>query len=257
MIATFMSDFGIENNFVGVVKGVILSYAPDVTIVDITHHIPPFNLIVAGYTLENSYKYFPSGTLHLIVVDPGVGTDRDIIYMEYNSHYFVFPDNGLINIFGKGLEKAKIWRYRPKALPQIQTFHGRDLFAPFVGRLMAEDIDEDELEPIHFDELKKIEYPQVIKHDKSIVGTVILVDHFGNVITNIKAEDIPLQSGMLTVQLKDKTMELSLFPSYGHGGLGQDLCVFSSFGTLELATNQSNFAEKHNVKQGDEIKVFL
>lgn len=253
MIVTFISDFGIENNFAAVVKGIILSSAPETNIVDVTHAIPPFSIIAAGYTLYNSYKYFPKGTLHLVIVDPGVGTTRNIILAEFEEYYFVLPDNGIISVFGNRMKSAEFRIYHTSHSSAIHTFDGKNFFAPFVAQIITHNFTE-KLTKTAFKELHKIAFPVVSVTEKYVLGNIILIDHFGNVITDIKPE-LLVKAGFIHIRLNYKELSLPFVPSYAFVNKTQSLSTISSFNTLELALNQASFAKKYNLHCGDLIKV--
>ena len=188
-IITLLTDFGIEDGYVGTIKGVILSVNPSAMIVDITHQIDPQDLIEAAYVIKSSYRYFPKGTVHVIVVDPGVGSDRAIVALEMMGHIFLAPDNGVLTLLLDEGRLDSITRVNNSQYflePLSQTFHGRDIFAP-VGAHISKGVDLKKLgsglnrnDLVHL----SIRKPS-ISDEGELVGTIVSVDRFGNCITNI------------------------------------------------------------------------
>lgn len=256
MIVSFMSDFGLEDNYVGVVKGAILRDAPDATIVDVTHSIPRHNIEIAAYILKNSYKYFPVGTIHLVVVDPGVGSNRNILIVEYDKHTFVLPDNGIVSVFPLTDENSAIYKYPFTLNHAVQTFHGRDVFAPLVGRLVSGDIFFNELERIKTENIVEFDFSHPAAEGGGIKGKVILIDHFGNVITNLPYSLFEKRTPK-SVELKGNKLPIKFVPNYSEGPKNEVVGVFSSFDTFELAVNHSSAASAMSAKEGDDIKVLF
>ena len=195
-ILTLTTDFGHQGPFVATMKGRILSRLPDARIVDVTHEILVYWPAEAGFWLERSYSYFPAGTVHVAVVDPGVGTRRNIILVVRDGHLFLAPDNGLlapiVNRAGKAQDvaEASLYRLDPQKLgrfalgPASATFHGRDIFAPLAAELAAGRCTPEDI-GVAITEITPSWVDDPIDSGKQVTGVVIAIDHFGNLITNI------------------------------------------------------------------------
>lgn len=188
MIA-LLTDFGLKDEYVGVMKGVIYSINSALKIVDLTHEIPPQDIIWGGYILYRSYKYFPRGTIFLALVDPGVGTKRDIIIMKVEGYYFIAPDNGLLSLIyehSKSRRIVKVNQNKFSLKPLSATFQGRDIFAPLAGYLSrTKRLSNFGLE---IDKLNVIKFPVPVVKTREIRASVIHIDRFGNIITNLERE---------------------------------------------------------------------
>ena len=193
-IITLLTDFGTDDEYVGQMKGVILSINPSVTIVDLTHQIESQDIVQAAFTIHSGYHYLPEGTVHLIVVDPGVGTERDLLVLKLGNHFFIAPDNGVLTLL---LSEKNVLALNLIANPDYfrasvsRTFHGRDIIAP-VGAHIANGLEVNELGPA-------IDVQDVVCLDSlgawctengELKGEVVTIDHFGNLITNIKSEQL-------------------------------------------------------------------
>lgn len=205
-IVTLLTDFGSRDHYVGVMKGVILARAPLVQIVDLCHEIPPQDVHAAGVLLAASYPFFPSSTIHLAVVDPGVGTDRRALAVETPAGLFVGPDNGLFSYVLDEQPGARLVELREQRywLPEVsQTFHGRDVFAP-VAAALAVGVPLAALGPPVLDPIR-LALPEVqVLPDGSRRGTVVHVDRFGNLITNLRPAD--LEPGPVVVEIAGRTI---------------------------------------------------
>jgi S-adenosyl-L-methionine hydrolase (adenosine-forming) len=247
-IITLLTDFGLEDAYAGIVKGVILSVNPSATIVDISHNIAPQDLSRAAYLIGASYEYFSPGTVHVVVVDPGVGGDRAIVGVEIKGHQFLAPDNGVLTAVLAERSADRVVRVENNNLfleCVSRTFHGRDIFAPVAGHLSM-GLDLGALGPgVDPETLVRLHLPQPVSTDTGeIVGAVITSDRFGNLITNIREQDlIPLIKKIdvsgLTIQMGDRTIH-GLSESYTSVALGEPLAVIGSSGCLELSVNGGN-----------------
>lgn len=254
---TLTSDFGLKDPYVAEMKGVILTINPNATLVDITHQIEKFNVRAAAFALASAVPYFPDGTVHLAVVDPGVGTDRRAIAIQTKKGCFVGPDNGVLVLAASSQVIEHMYQLaNPKfMMPKVSTtFHGRDIFAPAAAYL------ERGVQPIEFG--PEIDRPVTPKFAKvkssggSIVGEVLDVDGFGNVITNISQSDAAALEGQtVKVELADCSMVLRFGKAYAQAKPPEPILLIGSHGFLEIALNQANAAEKFHVKAGDKIKV--
>jgi S-adenosylmethionine hydrolase len=252
-IITLLTDFGYSDPFAGVMKGVILNICPEVQIVDITHNIAPQNIDEAAFKLKSSYSYFPDGTIHTVVVDPGVGTDRAVLGVRTNSYTFLAPDNGVLKFIFNEHPDCRVYRITNSDyfLPHIsRTFHGRDVFAPLAAHL-DKSISLDEMGEIFQGHIKgEVELCEVASG--RIRGKIIAFDRFGNGISNIEEEKIVGK----TLQIQVKGLKLGqLSASYQEVAVGEPLAVIGSCGTMEIAVNQQSAEKKLNLKIGDIVTV--
>lgn len=250
---TLLTDFGVSDNYVGIMKGVILGINPHAIVIDITHDVPPQDVWAAAYLLATAHPYFPAGTVHVAVVDPGVGTERRAIAVETERAFFVAPDNGLLTPILKeekirrvvALTEPRYWLPEPGA-----TFHGRDIFAPVAAHLslgvplgeMGPEVDD----PV----LLNWPYPQK-RPDGSIVGHVLHIDRFGNLVTDIHQKDI---NGDVTLEVAGLRLQ-GLKRTFADVEIGEPLAYIGSTGRLEIAIRQGNAAETFKIRRGDEIIV--
>jgi len=238
-----MSDFGQMDGYAGAVKGVIKSYSADIDIVDITHDIPSFKTQKAAVTLMNYYDTYPSGTVHLCVVDPGVGGDRAGIILETNDYFFVGPNNGIFDLIA---QKEEVSYYQITAhfgTTVSATFHGRDIFAPIAARL-ASGINPEELaEKIEIG--KKGQTPLHHRDGTGISVRPLTIDHFGNIIFGITKKELSYLN-IKKIQFKNFVFN-SIFNYYEQVDKGQLLCLWNSQNLFEIAVNQGNASEKIKV----------
>lgn len=257
-----MTDFGEDDFFVASLKGVILKINLSARIVDITHHIPSYNLEAASFVLSASFRYFPPQTIFLVVVDPGVGSERKILLAETRNYYFIAPDNGVLTL---ALEEEKIEQLREVTndkyfLPlQSRTFEGRDRMAPAAAWL-SKGISCEEFGPeLSSYEKFRVEKPQI--KGNGIVGNVLYKDKFGNLITNIPSEwlsRLQEKTGKGEFVLSFKGHEIfSFVQSYSSVKKGELLFLAGSVGTVEIAAGQESAAEKLKAKIGDEVRIGL
>lgn len=273
-VITLTTDFGADDAYVAIMKGVILSTNPEVNIVDITHSVAPQNVYQAAFILGYTYRYFPKKTVHVAVVDPGVGSERRGVILKTPSALFVAPDNGILSYvidelssskgsvaqyspdqdlvtLGKGFEVVAITEPRFWRQPVSTTFHGRDIFAPVAATLTL-DISPYELgEKITSLHVFPILKP-LVDYQGNLIGHILHIDHFGNLITNIKranlpGKDIPIEvAGRLIQGITDYYAE------------GEELmAIIGSSGYLEIALKNGSAADFLNIGIGDEIKVTL
>ena len=246
-IITLNTDFGLEDNFVGVMKGVILSINPDVRIVDINNYIPPQNILAADYSLNNSYKFFPKGTIHLVVVDPGVGSERSSILVATENYFFVGPDNGVFTSIYENNNSYQVYSLenRKYFLEHISsTFHGRDIFAPVAAHLSLGINPEVFGKELHKPFIMQIPKPKV--NTGIILGEIIYVDRFGNLISNITSN--LLNNNDKIVINSEHIGRLS--KSYSDVEIGKLVILKGSSGYIEVAINQGSalkFFGKKNI----------
>jgi S-adenosylmethionine hydrolase len=253
-IITLTTDFGDHDPYVGIMKGVILGVAPETRIIDLTHHIPPQDIIEAAFALESARPYFPQHTVHLAVVDPGVGSDRRPLAITTARESFVGPDNGIFS-FALALPGAQAWLLdRPESwLPQVsRTFHGRDIFAPVAARL-AQGISPSELgsplsNPVRLPRLQ----PERTRNG-DISGHVIHADRFGNLITNIPGQWLAGREWTCEIS---GVLVRGPSPTYASVPRGELLLLVSSNGTAEIAAREANAAERLRARSGTRVRLW-
>jgi S-adenosylmethionine hydrolase len=248
-----LTDFGTRDYYVGAMKGVILSINPDARIVDITNDIEPQNITSAAFILSACYRDFPPATILVCVVDPGVGSTRRAIVVESNDHIFVGPDNGLFSfVLDSNARVTAVENDRFFRKPVSSTFHGRDIFAPVAAHFSL-GIDSREVGPEIRD---AVVLPNIQPHrtgENTIEGSVIHIDHFGNIVTNITAEmagdAFQLEIGARLISDRREF--------YAGAEPGQTFVVTGSAGFIEISINGSSAAEKLDTKTGDRVIVHL
>ena len=254
-IITLLTDFGCHDGYVGIMKGVIAGVCPAARIIDLTHAIPPQNIMAARFTLLSAYTYFPQGTIHTVVVDPGVGTERRAIAIQTPTGYLVGPDNGVLSgvidregaIAAVSLTKPDYWRTKTPSA----TFHGRDIFAPVAAHLAAGISISDLGTAIELDSLVQIAMPKPIIAASTVTGHVQHIDQFGNIVTTIPAE--MAHQGLGT--LKIGAVEVPLRKTYGNVARGQALAVVGSHGWIEIAVNGSSAQQRFCLAIGDAVQL--
>jgi S-adenosylmethionine hydrolase len=254
-VITLTSDFGLVDSYVAQMKGVILTINPTSTIIDITHNIGKFNIQMGAFMLASAASYFPKGTVHVAVVDPGVGTKRRAIVIQTKQAILIGPDNGLLLLAAErqgilGIHELTNPKLR---LPEISgTFHGRDVFAP-AAAYIEKGVKLERFGP-KVDEPVRPEFAQV-KHAKdSTLCRVLHIDSFGNIITNVGKAEVP-KTEALNVKMDDTQLKLKLKKTYGETKLNEPLALIGSHGFLEIALNRGNAAERYHAKVGMEIAV--
>lgn len=255
-VITLLTDFGLRDEYVGVMKGVILSICPAARPVDLSHEIPPGDVRSAGWMLSWAWRYFPIGTVHVAVVDPGVGSSRRILCLEREGHLFLAPDNGLLSPLLQGLRRPDLRavterRYGLK--PVSRTFHGRDLFAPAAAHLAAG------LPPVRLGSrvrrCLRWTPPRVSRTAGRFRGEVLAVDRFGNVVTNVPGAALRrVGCRRLRVEAKGHRV-LGPLGSYSAAAPGQPLAIVGSRGLLEISVRDGSAAEVLGLKAGDRIEV--
>lgn len=246
---TLTTDFGLSDPFVGMMKGVIANINPSVNIIDITHEIESHQIFEGAFVLFQSYKFFPSGTIHIAVVDPGVGGNRNKLIIKTNNYTFVVPDNGIASfiIDKEDVEIFEIYN-RKYFLPEVSnTFHGRDIFAP-VGAFLSKGIKPESIGE-KTDKFNTISMPRVEIDKKRGIATVIYIDKFGNLITNIKND---LLDNIKAIYV-NKGIINRVSIAYEDGSPGELLTIPGSLNFVEISMNQDNTAKKMKVKSGDRI----
>jgi len=255
-IITLMTDFGFKDNFVGVMKGVIFGINPAARIVDICHEIAPQDIMGAAITLKTSYKFFPRNTVHVVVIDPGVGSGRLPILVKTKDYYFIGPDNGVLSLALEG-EKIEgivyLNNYEFHLAPLSDTFHGRDIFAP-VAAYISKDISY-QLFGKGIKDYKKIKLPKPKIKQHSIIAEVIYIDRFGNLFTSI-SQDLKHKIKNPTVKIKGRTIK-GIKKSYASAKPNRPLAVWGSSGFLEIAVNLGSAKDKLDADIGDKVELAL
>ena len=255
-VITLTTDFGHKGPFVATMKGVMLSRNPEARLIDLTHETDVHFPAEAGFWLSHAYPYFPRGTVHLAVVDPGVGTKRDIIAVLYQGHLFLAPDNGLLAPLaereGARTYKLELSRVSHLGLGEVSaTFHGRDIFAPLGAELASGRLKPAEIGPTVSSVVPSwIEEPIVTA--SRVSGVVVAVDNFGNLITNIEASVIASLSHAV---VSAGGRKLELLRTYGDVKPGDYLALINSFGVLELARSEGSAAEGLGLGRGAPVIV--
>lgn len=249
-----LSDFGTHDPFVGMMKGVLLSRAPGLSIIDITHQIPPQDVKTAALYLMAAIPYMPKHTLFMALVDPTVGTGRGIIWARTENYQFISPDNGLLS-WVEQKEKIKEARFISNSslfLDSISsTFHGRDIMAP-VAAAIARGLSEKKIGPV-FGEYRRLPFPLPVKAGNRVTGQVIAVDHFGNAITNIKRDYI---SARTVFNIADRMLK-GLKLTYASVPEGEAMALIGSFGFLEFSVRNGSFARTFDVKPGSPVEALV
>lgn len=252
MIA-LLTDFGTKDYFVGAMKGVILSINREAKIVDITHEIEPQNIAAASFNLRACYKNFPEKTIFVAVVDPGVGSNRKAILVETNKYFFIAPDNGLLSFVFNEEADFKVYELTNEkffAENISQTFHGRDVFAPVAAHL-SNGVPPSEF-GLQTNNFVRLNEAQPSKNDAGkIVGTIIYIDKFGNLVTNLTKEHLPenfvLEIGVVKIG--------NLKNYFAEAETGEILTIFGSAGFLEIVAFQDSAQKLLNSKTGNLVKV--
>ena len=260
-IVTLTTDFGLQDAYVGAMKGVMLQITPFVEMVDISHLIAPQDVMEGAFVLKEAYAYFPSGTVHLVVVDPGVGTARRPLALQAGGYLFVGPDNGLFPLLlgEEHIEKVVVldnpayWRTPEPS----STFHGRDIFAPVAAHLAGGVPLEEVGTPVDVESLQRLRWIEPSVQEGSIQGWVVHIDRFGNCITNIPAELLRVASpDNVRVYVGDAIIQ-RLHRTYGEVERGEPLALIGSSGMLEIAVNAGNAAELFHIRKGAPVNVIL
>ncbi|MCA9398483.1 MAG: SAM-dependent chlorinase/fluorinase [Candidatus Omnitrophica bacterium] len=248
-----LTDFGTQDSYVGVMKGVILTIQNDTHLVDLTHHIKPQNIVQAATVLKNAYKFFPAKTVFCCVVDPGVGTERHPVIVKTKDYTFVGPDNGLFApIIAE--EEATVYTISNTKYflePVSQTFHGRDIFAP-VAAHVSKGVAVTKIGTRQKDHVKlNLPQPKVDQRRNCVIGQIVDIDRFGNLITNVKPDFL---KDAFVIHLKKKAID-KLSVSYGDAPGGDLLAIIGSHGFLEFSVNQGSAEEVAKSKIGDTFKI--
>lgn len=254
-VITLSTDFGLSDSFVGTMKGVILNRAPRATIVDLTHGIAPGDVRAGAFALLTGYRYFPQRTVHVVVVDPGVGSARRAIAVQTRDFCFVGPDNGVLSwaLAHETVRSVRlIGNERLWLQPVSRTFHGRDVFAP-VAAYLARGGTFERLGPAVTD-FVQLPWPRVQEADGNLVGEVLVVDRFGNAITNLPEPSAPAKPAG-NVVLAGRRRSCRVAGCYDAVPTGRAVAVFGSSGFLEIAINGGSAATQLRLRAGTRVTL--
>ena len=259
---TLITDFGTADHYAGTMKGVILNINPDVEIIDICHQIAPYDIFEAAYALLQSYRFFPPDTVHLVVVDPGVGTARRPILVSAGQYRFVAPDNGALSLLFTREENARVWHITADHYflnPVSNTFHGRDIFAPVAGWL-SRGLQEDKFGE-QITDYVRFSSPRPKRVSENLLkGMILKVDSFGNLITNISPEDIPelFAENPPPFRIIINNQEITrLNLAYSLGAPSELFAIVGSSGFIEICTNRGSAAKILSANRGAEVGVVI
>jgi len=261
-IITLTTDFGSNDHFVGAMKGVILDIVPDAQIVDICHSVQAFDVLDGALTISQAYSYFPNRTVHVVIVDPGVGTARRPILASSDKYHFVAPDNGVLSLVYAREERMHVRHVTSEHYflqPVSNTFHARDIFSP-VAAYLAKEVDSlkfgEEVEDyVKFSAPK----PKAVDGNR-LRGVVLKVDRFGNLITNITPHDAPalFAAGATGFKIVVGSREITeIRNAYAEGAPGEVIGLLGSMGFLEIAANRGAAAQLTGAGKGNEVSVIL
>jgi S-adenosylmethionine hydrolase len=259
-IVTLTTDYGTNDHLVGVLKGVILNINPEVNIVDITHSVLVHDVLDGALTISQAAKYFPAKTIHVVVVDPGVGTARRPILVAGDTHYFVAPDNGVLSAIYDKSESLYVWNITSEHYfrqPVSNTFHGRDIFAPVAAWLskswQTASFGEEITDFVRF------AIPKPKASGNTVKGIVLRTDNFGNLITNLTAEDVPAlvaPDAKFTIRVGNAAVT-NLVPTFAKGTAAEPFAIIGSSGYIEICVNKGSAARTIGAGRGAEVTVEL
>jgi S-adenosyl-L-methionine hydrolase (adenosine-forming) len=262
-IITLTTDFGLNDHFVGAMKGVILNLVLDVQIVDINHSVQPFDVLDGALTISQAYSYFPAGTVHMVVVDPGVGTARRPIILTGDRHLFVAPDNGVLSLIYDREERVSVRHVTAEHYflqPRSNTFHARDIFSP-VAAYLAKGIDPARLGDEITDYVRFAAPRPKPVDERTLRGIVLKVDRFGNLITNITPQDLPTlfepTPPAFKIVVGSKGQATRIFTNYAEGAPGEVFAILGSMGFLEIASNRGSAYQLLGAGKGSEVNIVM
>jgi hypothetical protein len=258
-VIALTTDFGLQDAYVGLMKGVILGICPSAQIVDLTHGVPPQNLLCGAMVLESAFRYFPAGTIHVGVVDPGVGSERRGICLRVSKQWFIGPDNGLISLALASESEVEAWWLNNPAYwlaNPSDTFHGRDVFSPIAAHLANDESAATQFgPPIDPATLIRLDLPEPEALDENNLRlTVLDVDRFGNLITNLTGERLQewVDRRTLLVEVGDERIA-GLGRTFADAPEGRPVVYVGSSGRLEVAVRNGNAAERFGIGRGDRL----
>lgn len=255
-VVTLTTDFGLVDPFVGIMKGVILDIAPAARIVDVTHGVPAQNVVAGAYALASAVPWFPRGSVHVAVVDPGVGTRRRALLVETADGWLVGPDNGLLSFAAPARAVRRIFDVSRSAVrlqPVSRTFHGRDVFAPIAAALASGVAPERLGRPLR--SMQRLRQPVPRRRDGALIGRVLWVDGFGNLATNVAAGDLAraFRGGRLCITIAGHVVPFR--SSYAGVPTARPVAVVNSSDLIEIAVNGGSAAARFGVGPGTAIEI--
>ena len=258
-IITLTTDFGLRDPYVAEMKAIILSIAAEATIVDITHEIEKFNVKTAAYILASASSYFPKGTIHVAVIDPGVGTRRRPIFVRTEQCCCIGPDNGVLALTAKNQGIKHIYEIsNPKLMmPNVsRTFHGRDIFAPAAAHLAA-GVPPERFGP-EISDIVVPKFAKILRRKDTLEGQVVHIDDFGNIITNFRETEISQITSRTSInlRLKNTRLRLRLCKAYADVEPHEPLAIIGSHNFLEVSISQGNAAENFKIRDGDKAILY-
>ncbi len=252
-IIALLTDFGTQDPFVGVLKGVLLTHCPEASIVDLSHAVPPQAVGEAAFWLDRSFRFLPPGALIIAVVDPGVGTDRRALVARAHGRIFLAPDNGLLSKVVSGDALAELYVIDPQRLglpAPSRTFHGRDIFAKVAGEMAAGRLAARDVGP-RIDEIARSAGPEPRRRAGAIEGIVVAVDRFGNLITNIGGEMLPSSGAVVEIG----EARLAVCGTYSDARPGEILALVNAFDVIEIAERDGNASVALGLDRGAPVVV--
>ncbi len=256
MVITLTTDFGYQDPFVGIMKGVIATINPQAQVIDISHGVPAQDIMAGALILQHAVPHFAAGTIHVAIVDPGVGGRRKPILIEHHGCYFIGPDNGILSLALEGASPDRIIELtnRGYQLKNVsKTFHGRDIFAPVAAHLSAGVLAAQFGKPL--ETMVQLPMPETVRGENQIEGEIIYIDGFGNLFTNLRQRDLTGQPWQrMVVELAGRPLG-GLVTTYAAVGAGEFACIFNSWGLLEIAVNGGNAMNQTGAKIGDRVSV--
>ncbi|AHC51095.1 hypothetical protein SUSAZ_03240 [Sulfolobus acidocaldarius SUSAZ] len=257
-----LTDYGVSDNYNGTLEGVIKKINPDIDITYITPNAKNFNIFTGAYLLNTSYRYFKKNTIFLIIVDPGVGTQRNAILVKTNNYYFVAPDNGVLypTIIEDNIEKIILISNKKFYLSKSisNTFHGRDIFAPIASYIsvgvdlsvFGEEISKSEIVKLDF----SYTLDRINENRVKACGKIVYIDHFGNIATTIRNVKLRTEQKAL-VSLRDKQLELRVVRTFAEGKENELVLYSNGYGFIEIGINMSSASNILGVKEGEDVCI--
>ena len=256
-VITLTTDFGPSSPYVAQMKGVILAIHGDVDLVDITHAVPPQQILAGAVALVDVYHHFPPGTIHVAVVDPGVGTNRAIALAEIDGHFFVAPDNGLLGLVARRTPPSRIVRVEACEFwnqPVSHTFHGRDIMAPVAAHL-ARGVEFGRFGPSQ-PVVQGLDFPDAVVTTDTAEGTVLTVDSFGNLTTNLDRDMLPRSVSEWTLRIDGQPRQIVAFvATYAERPADQVVALVGSSRRIEIAVVNGNASKQLGVGPGSQISL--
>lgn len=261
-IITLTTDFGLNDHFIGTMKGVILAIEPEAQIIDICHAVQAFDVLDGALSISQAYNYFPSGTVHVVIVDPGVGTARRPLLVTSERHHFIAPDNGVLSLIYQREQRLSARHVTGEHYflqPVSNTFHARDIFAP-IAAYLAKGVDpakfgEEVQDFVRFSAPK----PKPV-NETTLRGVVLKVDRFGNLITNITPQDAPMlfveNPGAFKIVIGQREIR-EVKDAYALGAPGEVFGILGSMGYLEIAANRGAAAQILGAGKGTDVNIML